>query len=86
MISHRHILAIVRKELLQLRRDRLTFGMIVMIPLIQLVLFGYAINTEVRHIPAALVDQSNTDVSRALAQMVQATQVVRFERQFATAP
>ncbi|MDE4139626.1 MULTISPECIES: ABC transporter permease [Rhodobacterales] len=84
MISYRHILAIIRKELLQLRRDRLTFGMIVMIPLIQLVLFGYAINTEVRHIPAAIVDQSNTDVSRALVQMVEATQVVRFESRFAT--
>ena len=84
MISLRHILAIVRKELLQLRRDRLTFGMIVMIPLIQLILFGYAINTEVRHIPAAVVDHSNTGVSRALIQMVEATQVVRFEEQFAT--
>ncbi|WP_112322145.1 ABC transporter permease [Oceanibium sediminis] len=84
MISYRHILAIVRKELLQLRRDRLTFGMIVMIPLIQLVLFGYAINTEVRHIPAAVVDQSDTGLSRALIQMVEATQVVRFEHHFAT--
>ena len=81
MISLRHILAIVRKELLQLRRDRLTFSMIVMIPLIQLVLFGYAINTEVRHIPAAVVDHSNTGASRALIQMVEATQVVRFKEQ-----
>ncbi|WP_226622598.1 ABC transporter permease [Alloyangia pacifica] len=77
-------MAILRKELLQLRRDRLTLGMIVMIPLIQLVLFGYAINTEVRHIPAAVVDQSGTSLSRALTQMVEATQVVHFERRFAT--
>jgi len=84
MISLRRIFAVLRKELLQLRRDRLTFGMIVMIPFIQLVLFGYAINTEVRHIPAALVDQSNTSLSRALAEMVEATQVVRFEHRFAT--
>ncbi len=84
MISFRRIRAIIRKELLQLRRDRLTFGMIVMIPLIQLVLFGYAINTEVRHIPAAVVDLSDTGLSRALVQMVEATQVVRFEQRFAT--
>jgi ABC-2 type transport system permease protein len=84
MISARRTMAILRKELLQLRRDRLTFGLIVMIPLIQLVLFGYAINTEVRHIPAAVVDQSDTHLSRALTQMVEATQVVRFERRFAT--
>lgn len=84
MISLRCILAILKKELLQLRRDRLTFGMIVMIPLIQLVLFGYAINTEVRHIPAAVVDQSNTSLSRSLIQMVEATQVVRFTERYAT--
>lgn len=84
MISARRTMAILRKELLQLRRDRLTFGMIVMIPLIQLVLFGYAINTEIRHIPAAVVDQSNTSLSLALTQMVEATQVVRFEQRFAT--
>ncbi len=84
MISARRTMAILRKELLQLRRDRLTFGMIVMIPLIQLVLFGYAINTEIRHIPAAVVDQSNTSLSLALTQMVEATQVVRFEQRFVT--
>lgn len=84
MISWRHIRAVLRKELLQLRRDRLTFGMIIMIPLIQLTLFGYAINTEVRHIPAAIVDHSDTGLSRALIQMVAATQVVRLEQQFTT--
>ena len=54
MKSLRRIMAVVVKEVRQLRRDRLTFGMIVMIPLIQLLLFGFAINTEVRHIPAAV--------------------------------
>mgnify|MGYP003674279893 FL=1 len=84
MMSVRRILAILRKELLQLRRDRLTFGMVIMIPLIQLVLFGYAINTNVRHIPAAVVDQSDTGLSRALIQIVGATQVVDFIQRFAT--
>ena len=58
------IYAICSKELMQLKRDRMTFGMVVMIPLIQLILFGYAINTNVRHIPVGLVDQSQTALSR----------------------
>jgi ABC-2 type transport system permease protein len=84
MRSLRRILAILRKELLQLSRDRTTFGMVIMIPLIQLMLFGYAINTNVRHIPVALVDQSQSGLSRALVQMVEATQVVTFTDEFAT--
>ncbi|MGL5401517.1 MAG: ABC transporter permease, partial [Plesiomonas shigelloides] len=68
--------AVVRKELRQLSRDRMTFGMVIMIPLIQLFLFGYAINTNVRHIPIAVVDQSPTALSRSLQQMVAVTQVV----------
>jgi len=84
MISPRRIFAIFRKELMQLRRDRMTFGMIVMIPLIQLLLFGYAINTNVRNVPAGLVDQSESGLSRALVQMVEATQVVTFVERFAT--
>lgn len=46
---------IVRKEFLQLRRDRLTFGMVVGLPIIQLVIFGYAINNDPRHLATALV-------------------------------
>ena len=72
------IYAIFSKELLQLKRDRMTFGMVVMIPLIQLMLFGYAINTNVRHIPVGVVDQSGTGLSRVLIQTVSATQVVTF--------
>ena len=48
MNSLTRIFAILHKELLQLGRDKLTFGMIVGIPLIQLMMFGYAINTDVR--------------------------------------
>ena len=71
---------------MQLRRDRVTFGMIVMIPLIQLLLFGYAINTNVRHIPVGLVDLSNSALSRVLVQTVEATQVVRFTERFNNEP
>ena len=58
MSAARRISAVAGKEFRQLSRDRVTFGMVVMIPLIQLLLFGYAINTVVRHIPIAVVDLS----------------------------
>lgn len=70
------LLAIVRKELRQLRRDRLTFGMIVGIPILQIVLFGYAINTDVRHLRAGVADQAQTQLSRRLVQDAQASQVI----------
>ena len=76
------ISAIVGKELIQLKRDRMTFGMVIMIPLIQLMLFGYAINTHVRDIPVGVYDQSQTGLSRVLIQTVTATQIVKFEHQF----
>ncbi len=84
MISVRRIAAVLKKELLQLRRDRMTFAMVIMIPLIQLLLFGYAINTNLRHVPVALVDQSGTELSRTLAQIVQATQVVTITEDLTT--
>lgn len=56
----------LRKELLQLRRDRLTFAMMTGIPAIQLIMFGYAIQTEVRHLPTVVLDESSTQQSRAL--------------------
>lgn len=76
------IYAIFSKELTQLKRDRMTFGMIVMIPLIQLMLFGYAINTKILHIPVGVVDQSKTTLSRILIQTVSATQVVKFTESY----
>ncbi len=79
------IKAIVFKELRQLSRDRLTFGMIVMIPLVQLILFGYAINTDVRHIPVGLVDQSHSQASRLLSETVRASQVVEFKTVYVSA-
>lgn len=78
MKSIRRIQAIVNKEFVQLRRDRMTFGMVVMIPLIQLMLFGFAINTNIRDIPVGVVDQSQTGLSRILMQTISATQVVEF--------
>lgn len=70
------IAALARKEVRQLRRDRLTFGMIVAIPVLQLVLFGYAINQDVRHLRAGVADAADTQVSRALVANAEASQVV----------
>ena len=72
------LLAVVRKELMQLRRDRLTFAMIVGIPTLQLLLFGFAINLDVRHLPAAVLDQANTAHSRELVAELASSQVLDF--------
>ena len=84
MISLLRIYAIFSKELMQLKRDRMTLAMVVMIPLMQLLLFGYAINTNIRHIPVGVVDYSNTGLSRVLIQTIDATQVVTFTKKFIT--
>jgi ABC-2 type transport system permease protein len=70
------LLAIVRKEVRQLRRDRLTFGMIVGLPIIQVLLFGYAINTDVRDLNTAVANQANTHLSRQFVAELEQTQVV----------
>jgi len=67
------LFAIARKELLQLRRDRLTLAMMVAFPIVQLLLFGYAINTDVRHIPSAVFDNDHSAASRELIQAMEAT-------------
>ena len=72
----RRIRAISIKEVRQLLRDRLTFGMIVGIPLLQVILFGYAINTDVRHLRAGVADMAQTQLSRNLVAEAQASQVV----------
>src|SRR6187551_3132442 len=82
--SLQRIGAIVFKELRQLMRDRPTFGMVVMLPLIQLLLFGFAINTNVRDIPVGLVDLSHTQTGRALVSDLVATQIVRFTKTYQT--
>jgi ABC-2 type transport system permease protein len=64
---------IARKELLQLRRDRLTMAMMLMLPVMQLLLFGYAINTDVRHIPTVIYDQDQSAASRDLVESMRAT-------------
>jgi ABC-2 type transport system permease protein len=78
------LLAIMQKEFRQLRRDRVTFGMIVGIPVAQILLFGYAINFDVRNIKAAVADQANTHLSREFVDRLQQSQVVRIVDHVAT--
>ena len=85
MKSLQRILAIVRKEVRQLRRDRLTFGMIVGIPVIQLLMFGYAINMDVRHLDAAVADMSGTSASRQVVMDLSQTQIINVVRQVGSA-
>jgi ABC-2 type transport system permease protein len=59
-------LGIVGKEFIQLKRDRLTFGMIVGIPIIQLVLFGFAINSDPKHLPTAALIADRSEFSRSI--------------------
>ena len=80
----RRLGAIVLKELRQLRRDRLTFAMIVGIPIMQLVLFGYAINMDVRGLHAAVLDQANTARSREVVAEFGASQVLDYRYRLAT--
>jgi ABC-2 type transport system permease protein len=61
------------KEVMQLRRDRFTLGMMLGIPTIQLALFGYAIQTEVRHLPTVVLDESRTPESRRLVEVMRNT-------------
>ena len=61
------------KEFIQLKRDRVSFAMIIMIPLVQLMLFGYAINTTPRNLPTAVLLQETSDVGRSILKALENT-------------
>jgi ABC-2 type transport system permease protein len=65
--------AVLTKEFIQLKRDRVSFVMIIMIPLMQLVLFGYAINTTPRDLPTAVLVQETSDVGRSILKALENT-------------
>lgn len=65
------------KEFIQLRRDRVSFAMIIMIPLVQLMLFGYAINTTPRNLPTAVLMQESSDLSRSILAALENTKYFR---------
>lgn len=76
--------AMVVKEFLQLRRDRVSFAMIIMLPVMQLMLFGYAINTTPRHLPAAVLLQEDSDVARSILKAFENTAYFKFVREVST--
>jgi ABC-2 type transport system permease protein len=71
--------ALLLKEFIQMRRDRITFAMMLGVPLMQLVLFGYAINNDPKSLPAALVATSNDHYTRAMVSALQMTGYYRFD-------
>jgi ABC-2 type transport system permease protein len=73
--------AMLVKEFVQLRRDRITFATIITIPLMQLVLFGYAINTQPRAMPTAVLLQESSDVGRTILKALENTKYFRVTRQ-----
>src|SRR3977135_2091342 len=73
--------AMVVKEFIQLKRDRVSFAMIVMIPVMQLLLFGYAINTTPRHLPTAVLLQEDSDLARSVLKTLENTAYFRFTRE-----
>jgi ABC-2 type transport system permease protein len=83
-MNWRRLWAIMLKEVRQLRRDRMTLAMILGIPVLQLALFGYAINMNLRGLDAAVADQAGTAGSRALVMDMLATGVVVPVREAAT--
>jgi ABC-2 type transport system permease protein len=71
--------ALLAKEFIQMRRDRITFAMMLGVPLMQLVLFGYAINNDPKSLPAALVAMSSDRYTRAIVSALQVTDYYRFD-------
>src|SRR5688500_7526456 len=67
----------LRKEFIEMRRDRFTLAMLIGIPAVQLVLFGYAVQTDVRNIPTVVLDESRTSQSRRLVEMMANTRNFR---------
>ncbi|ADK83901.1 ABC-2 type transporter [Desulfarculus baarsii DSM 2075] len=80
--SPRRLGAIIAKEFVQMRRDRLTFAMMVMIPIMQLVLFGYAINSDPKHLPTAVIVADHGPFGRTLLAALQQSDYFDFVAQY----
>ena len=77
-------LGIVVKEFIQIRRDRLTFGMIIGIPVMQLLLFGFAINSDPKSLPTAVLSQDNSRYARTITAALQTSGYFKVVKQIAT--
>jgi ABC-2 type transport system permease protein len=76
--SPRRFWAMVVKEFIQMRRDRVTFGMMIGIPLLQLILFGFAINSDPKHLPTAVLSADQGIFSRTLLFALKNSDYFRF--------
>jgi len=84
MFTLHRFLAVLMKEFVQMRRDRLTFAMMIGVPVMQLVLFGYAINMDPKGLPAAVVSADQSPFTRSLVRSLENTGYFRFIAQPAT--
>ena len=78
LFSLNRFIAVFMKEFVQMRRDRVTFGMMIGVPMMQLVLFGYAINSDPKNLPAALVMGENSTFARSIVSAMEQTDYFRF--------
>lgn len=72
--SATRLIAVISKEFIQMRRDRLTFAMMILIPIMQLIIFGYAINTNPKYLPTAVLSEDYSDYTRAFLQSLKNTE------------
>ncbi|GHH03269.1 ABC transporter permease [Pseudodonghicola xiamenensis] len=85
-LSLSRLAALLRKETIQMKRDRVTFAMMLGIPLMLLVMFGFAINTDPKHLPAALVAPGQDRYTRAIVTALEMTGYYHFTHPNVTAP
>ncbi|HLD84328.1 MAG TPA: ABC transporter permease, partial [Coxiellaceae bacterium] len=71
IFSLQRMIAVLRKEFFQMKRDRVSIGMILIIPIIQLILFGFAINTNPKHLPTALITLDHSQFTRTFVRALE---------------
>jgi ABC-2 type transport system permease protein len=81
----RRMWAMIVKEFVQMRRDRMTFATMIMVPILQLVLFGYAINTDPKHLPTAVLVRDDGPLTRAVLAALKNTDYFDFRQQVRSA-
>ncbi len=84
IFSFARVKAVLLKEFVQMRRDRTTFAMMIGVPIMQLILFGFAINSDPRHLPAALMDRDQSVFSRSVTHAAENSTFIDFTHHPAT--
>ena len=83
-LSLQRIKALIKKEFIQLKRDKITLKMIILLPIFQLILFGYAINTDPKHLPAAIISRDNTFLTRSIVTALENSDYFRITRKISS--